>query len=130
MTSQHLELERKYEVDAALAWVDLSGLPGVTGVAAPEVVSLRATYYDTERLDLARAKVTLRRRTGGSDAGWHLKLPAAAGGRVEHGEPLGDDDASVPASLVELTRMWTRGRELRPVATLSTERTVHRLLGD
>ena len=50
MTSKHLELERKYEVDAALAWVDLTGLPGVTGVAAPEVFSLRATYYDTERL--------------------------------------------------------------------------------
>ena len=49
---------------------------------------------------------------------------------MEHGEPLGDDDGSVPASLVELTRMWTRGRELRPVATLSTERTVYRLLGD
>ncbi len=130
MTSKHLELERKYEVDAALAWVDLTGLPGVTGVAAPEVFSLHAIYYDTERLDLARAKVTLRRRTGGSDAGWHLKLPAAAGGRLEHGEPLGDDDGSVPESLVELTRMWTRGRELRPVATLSTERTVYRLLGD
>jgi CHAD domain-containing protein len=134
MTSQHLEVERKYEVDPGLPWVDLTGLPGVSSVAPPEAFSLRATYYDTDRLDLARVGITLRRRVGGSDAGWHLKVPAdrathGAGGRLEHGVPLGDDDEPVPASLADIVRPYVRGRQLRPVATLDTERTVYRLVG-
>ncbi len=134
MTSQHLEVERKYEVDPGLGWVDLTGLPGVTAVAPPEKFSLAATYYDTDRLDLARAKITLRRRTGGTDAGWHLKMPASTGrgpggDRLEHTEPLGDGDEDVPKPLRAIVRAYVRGRELRPVATLDTERTVYRLIG-
>ena len=134
MTSQHLEVERKYEVEAGLPWVDLTTLPGVSAVARPEVFSLKATYYDTDRLDLARANITLRRRVGGADAGWHLKLPASAGkgsggARLEHGVPLGEGDQGVPGSLAALVRPYVRGRELRPVATLDTDRTVYRVLG-
>ena len=33
--------------------------------------------------DLAARGITLRRRTGGSDAGWHLKLPAGPDSRTE-----------------------------------------------
>ena len=54
----------------------------------PIVLHLRATYYDTRHLDLVNAKVTLRRREGGIDDGWHLKLPAGAGARREIGVPL------------------------------------------
>ncbi len=135
MTSQHLEVERKYEVDAGLAWVDLTGLPGVTSVTPPETFSLRATYYDTDRLDLARAKITLRRRVGGTDEGWHLKMPAgpskASGAdRMEHAEPLGDTDEDVPQNLRAMVRAYVRGRQLHPVAQLDTERTVYRMLGE
>ena len=134
MTSQHLEVERKYEVDPRLAWVDLTGLPGVRSVTGPESFSLHATYYDTDRLDLARAKITLRRRVGGTDEGWHLKLPAGSakgsvGDRTELAEPLGDGE-EVPPTLRAMVRAYVRGRTLRPVARLDTERTVYRLLGE
>ena len=50
---------------------------------------LSATYYDTADLRLLRSRMTLRRRRGGSDAGWHLKLPAGADSRDEVRHPLG-----------------------------------------
>ena len=34
----------------------------------------------------------------------------------------------LPAALIDLVRAWVRDRELRPVATLSTARTVHLLV--
>src|SRR5664279_1166233 len=106
MTSEHQEIEQKYDVDESAAWVDLALLPEVTGVGKPDVSSLEATCYDTDRLDLMRAGITLRRRTGGSDAGWHLKVPSGAGDRVERGEPLGDGGEAVPPPLVDLIGAW------------------------
>ncbi len=129
MTSEHLEIERKYDVAPDLPWVDLSSLPGVRSLADPAVKHLDATYYDTDTLALTRAGITLRRRTGGSDAGWHLKVPAAAGARTEFGEPLERHEAP-PAALVDRVRVHVRDHELRPVARLESRRTVHKLLGD
>jgi CHAD domain-containing protein len=131
----HLEIETKLEVNADAQLpeplqskaVRRSGLTS----AEPTVVhELDATYYDTDNLDLLRSKVTLRRRTGGEDAGWHLKLPsgaAAPGARTEVQLPLGRGTA-VPPELVDLIRGTARGRELKPVARLQNQRTVLRLL--
>ena len=71
------------------------------------------------------------RRTGGTDEGWHLKLPAADGNRQELHEPLGDSADEVPASnsrsrVAEVTG----GRPLAPIAQLDTERTVVTLIRD
>ena len=63
----------KFSVDDGFAMPDLS-LTGARVVRQP-AVNLAATYFDTEDLRLARFGVTLRRRTGGTDEGWHLKLP-------------------------------------------------------
>ena len=54
----------------------------------PPVQALDAVYFDTPGKDLARNRITLRRRTGGPDAGWHLKLPE--GTRRPHRDPRAD----------------------------------------
>lgn len=37
--------------------------------------AMEAVYFDTADLDLLRLGVTLRRRPGGENAAWHVKLP-------------------------------------------------------
>ena len=81
MAVEHLEIERKFDVDEGFAMPDLAGLPGVSEVREPVEHALEAAYYDTPDLRLARARVTLRRRTGGTDAGWHEKLPVTGARR-------------------------------------------------
>ncbi|MGH3475825.1 MAG: CHAD domain-containing protein, partial [Nocardioidaceae bacterium] len=90
---------------------------------------LDAVYFDTADLALARGRITLRRRTGGHDAGWHLKLPAGTSGRQEVRLPLGRARKHPPRELRTATLAFTRGADLAPVAMLRTSRTVHRLLG-
>jgi hypothetical protein len=124
-----LETEQKYEVDPDFTMPDLGGLGGSDVTAPPETQLLVARYYDTGDLRLAAAGVTLRRRTGGPDAAWHLKLPAGADTRREVHAPLGSGADGVPPGLAELVAAWTDGRPLRPVATLQTRRTVWRITG-
>ena len=73
------ETERKYELADGVELPGWAGLAGVEALVGPEEQALEAVYFDTEDLRLARAGVTLRRRRGGHDAGWHLKLPVGAG---------------------------------------------------
>ena len=67
---------------------------------------LRAVYLDTRDLHLVRHRITLRRREGGADAGWHLKLPRPDGTRLEVHAPLGDGPGRlrVPQTLREELR--------------------------
>ena len=133
---RYLEIETKLEAEATFQVPPLADHPrlrelGAASVTAPAERELDAVYYDTDRLDLLHARVTLRRRTGGDDAGWHLKLPAGAGARTELRLPLsgngsGGDD--VPDGLAELVRGAARGRPLRPVARLRTRRTARHVL--
>jgi len=64
----------------------------------------------------------LRRRTGGTDAGWHLKLPAGPDTRTEMREPLGPAGGDVPDPLRTRVRAIVRGRPLAPIAVVSTTR--------
>ena len=75
-----LEVERKFAVGAGFALPDLSTVPGVAAVTGPQTYHLTAIYLDTPGLDLAAAHITLRRRCGGSDDGWHLARLAAVPG--------------------------------------------------
>lgn len=122
----HHEVERAYAVGADDALPDLGALPGVATVTEPATAHLVATYLDTVDLALVRAGVTLRRRTGGSDEGWHLKVPAGDG-RDEVHRPLGTAQ-HVPSALERTVLGWTRGRPLTPVAVVETERTTRLLL--
>ena len=133
------EIERKYD-PAAGGTAALKAVKAMTGTAGVADVSqqagqlLDAVYYDTADLRLIGAGITLRRRTGGEDAGWHLKLPAGADTRDEirlplaapGGEPTADAvsgtvgkraaalraraDSAVPEELTALVRARTRAR--------------------
>lgn len=125
--AREVEHERTYEVP------DGAGVPfgpdGDHRVREVRAVRLRAGYLDTERLDLRRRGVTLRRRTGGDDEGWHLKLPVGGDRRLEVRLPLGPGGTDeVPQALLEEVRALVRDRPLRLVATLTTERTEHHLV--
>lgn len=132
--TRQIEIETKLELDADTALPALSrrkrlAAVGVAGVAEPVIHHLDAVYYDTDRLDLLRSKITLRRRTGGSDAGWHLKLPAVEGARTEIGLPLSaGEDGAVPVEIGNLVLGAARGRPLAPVGRIVNERTVRHLL--
>ena len=126
---EQIETERKYDVDAGFVLPDLAGSGGAVTMAPPEVQQLAATYYDTDDLRLIAAHITLRRRTGGEDAGWHIKLPVGGDTRREVHFPLGPSGHSVPGEIAAEVARWSGGAPLRPVARLETRRTVTRLLG-
>ena len=128
----HLETEQKYDADADFVLPELGSLPDLGGrrPAKPRRIYLSATYFDTEDLALIQHKITLRRRVGGDDEGWHLKLPVRKDTRQELHAPLGEGtDGSVPARLKAKVEEITAGHHLRPVAILDTERTVVTLPG-
>lgn len=120
------EIERKFE-GPGLSPGAFSGLTAVHRVTGPEHASLDATYYDTSDFRLARAGITLRRRSGGTDAGWHAKLPRATEHRTELAVPLSRSPDQVPAELADLLRARTGDRPLRPCAHIVTERNTWQL---
>ena len=130
MAESRKETERKYDVPPS---VDASWLPDLTGVDGIEAArdggtsELDAVYYDTADLRLHGSSATVRRRTGGSDAGWHLKLPLPGGDREEIAEPLSD---GIPDTLRDMALSRTRGAELMPVARIRTSRHVQELVGE
>jgi len=132
------EVEAKFRVHAPFRLPELSGdVTGITAVDDPVARELRAVYWDTSDLRLAREGITLRHRSGeGHGDGWQLKLPvqeagvpdASTGVREELHEN-GTDDA-VPAALQELVTVQVRGAVLGPVATLVTARSTYLLRGN
>jgi inorganic triphosphatase YgiF len=93
------------------------------------VRELDARYYDTEQFALARHGFALRRRTGGPDAGWHLKGPLVGGGRTEAHWPLGEP-GEVPAEVrAELARVVDAPLDaLVPIARIRNHRLAVQLL--
>jgi inorganic triphosphatase YgiF len=124
-----LEVERKFDVDEPFALPELMGLQGVAAVDAPVEHHLEATYHDTADLRLLRGRVTLRRRTGGTDDGWHLKLPAGTARRELHA-PLGRAVKNPPKGFLEPVTGLLRGAPTAPVAGLRTRRVVTVLRDD
>jgi inorganic triphosphatase YgiF len=128
----YVEIERKFDVDPGFELPDFRGVPGVAAVAGPVRYRLVATYLDTRDQRLAAHKITLRRRTGGSDEGWHLKLPGGdSDTRQEVRAPLGEgpaDGTRIPEHLAARVTEVTAGAPVVPVAVLVTERSVRRLM--
>ncbi|MFB6821953.1 CHAD domain-containing protein [Streptomyces virginiae] len=129
MADTKREIERKFEFSKAKS--ARRGVPDLTGTAAIAAVSdqgtvdLDAVYYDTPDQRLAADGLTLRRRTGGADEGWHLKLPVSPGVRDEIGAALSD---TVPPALAALVRSRVRGAGLQPQVRLLSSRHVSHLL--
>jgi CHAD domain-containing protein len=130
-TARYTEVERKFEVTATTLSPSFAGLSAVARVEQIPSQKLDAVYFDTPTRDLAARHITLRRRTGGADAGWHLKLPSGPDARTEVRAPLGDGDTSdgVPDELREIVLGIVRDKPLEPVARISTHRDVSVLYG-
>ncbi len=122
------EIERKYDLAADRPIPPLVPAGPVTNQADPRVDVLDATYFDTADFRLAQAGITLRRRLGGSDEGWHLKLPVGEDRREELRLPLAGKPDKVPGALAKLVRAHTLGAKLVQAAHLRTERTSYALL--
>ncbi|MCW2556118.1 MAG: hypothetical protein JWP55_82 [Mycobacterium sp.] len=123
--SRHTEIERKFAVTDTTVSPSFAGLTSVAKVERSPAQDLDAVYFDTPDRDLAAHRITLRRRTGGADAGWHLKLPAGPDARTEVRAPLGDaDHDTVPDELRDVVLAIVRRQPLAPIARISTTRTV------
>ena len=122
MGATHVEVEAKYDLEPGDPVPDLVGVAGVTSVEVAPDQQLVAVYHDTADLRLTAGRTTLRRRTGGSDDGWHLKLPLRDGQRLEVHRAPGRATSTVPAALAALVRAHTGSAPLAAVATLTTTR--------
>lgn len=127
--STHREFERKVRVTEDFRLADL---PSPSIGAPREQIDLRATYHDTDDLSLLRWGVTLRRREGGEDQGWHLKLPVPGSDGSQRDEvhlPLDAGDiGAVPAQFVHIVSPLIGERTLIPLVEVSTARTAYDLL--
>jgi CHAD domain-containing protein len=121
-----LEEERKYEVDPRFAVPDLTGcLPEGGQVVAKEPKYLRATYYDTADLRLARNGASLRFRRG-DELPWTVKLPTDVPG-IRNEISRAGAPGTVPGELIALVLSYTRGALLEPGAVVRTTRRVYDL---
>ncbi|HEY2372038.1 MAG TPA: CYTH and CHAD domain-containing protein [Gaiellaceae bacterium] len=112
MMETTVEYERKLEAPPGFELPDLGGEPLETRV-------FTSVYHDTADHSLARAGITLRRRTERGKSVWQLKLPVD-GARIEIEEPGGP--AGPPDGLRGLLRAHERRGNLAPVAELRTRR--------
>ncbi|MDP4015166.1 MAG: CYTH and CHAD domain-containing protein [Candidatus Nanopelagicales bacterium] len=128
------EVEKKLRIHALFRLPQLAGsVEGLSAVEPQPTRDLLAVYHDTSDLRLFRWGITLRRREGGHDAGWHMKLPVddeGQGVRDEIRLPLSAGEVGhVPAALSDIVIALTREAPLVPVAILRTERAPY-LLSD
>jgi CHAD domain-containing protein len=127
--TEQIEKETTFEGTGTLDPGILRRLPAVDRVRAEPAEELDAVYYDTPDLRLLAHGCTLRRRTGGHDEGWHLKLPGEGADRTEIQVPLPAGPAGeVPGELLRRVKAYARGAPLTPVAHLRTHRGRHALL--
>ncbi|WP_082369053.1 CYTH and CHAD domain-containing protein [Arthrobacter sp. ERGS1:01] len=107
---------------------NLVDMPGVERVGGPGLNRIATVYFDTATLTLAARGITLCRRTGGTDHGWHLELPAGGHRTRRIQAPLGSSDI-VPEELLYRVLPFIRGAVLMPVARIDTGRCTRRLYG-
>src|SRR5699024_5013115 len=123
--AKFLEANARFSVSQDLPTAVLTALPGIADISTTRSEALPASYYDTKDLRVTRAQITSRRRTGGHDDGWHMKLPSSAG-RTELHHELGeavDGVYTVPAQLLAHVRSINRNHPVEPIAQVDNQRT-------
>ena len=122
----HREVERKLRVHGLFEMPDLVAAGVAARAETSDAFVMNAVYHDTANLTLFRWGITLRRREGGSDAGWHMKLPVAGADGSSRDElrlPLDSGPVgAVPGGFVEVVAPLLREQPLTALVTLSTER--------
>lgn len=121
-----LEEERKYEVDAGYRLPDLTECVPEGGrliVRPPQ--KLRATYYDTTDLRLARSGASLRYRRG-DDEPWTVKIATEVPG-IRNEISMAGSPSAAPERLLDLVTVYTRGAPLVPAVILNTVRQAYQL---
>ena len=119
------EREDKFEVDPDWVMPQLKRLVPDGGRLDQEVRTLDNTYFDTPGAGLRLFGVTLRRRVGGSETGWQLKVPS---GTARTELQTGSRAKTVPPVLAKSVVGLRAGERLGPVARMKTARTAYRVL--
>src|SRR5262245_53867223 len=71
-------IDTRYDADGELP--ALEGLPADVAAVEGSTGTWSETYYDSGTLRLNAAGIRLFRREGGTDPGWHLRVPTSTGG--------------------------------------------------
>jgi CHAD domain-containing protein len=125
MAQSYVERELKFDVEPGFVVPDIAGLLPAGGRTVTSTEQLRSDYFDTTDHALLRAHMTLRRRTGSTDAGWQLKVPSGA---FREEIRLDSGGHRVPEEFGRLLLGVGRGQPLKQIASVSTTRSVTRLL--
>ena len=131
MISEQLEREQKYDAATNYVLPALDGLDATStdadgGRVSGKTVRVDSVYFDTTDLDLLARGITLRCRTGDADNGWQLKVPTDDARTEIRLGPTGSH-TTVPKELAALVAGTRRGKALRHIVTIRTDRTVHRV---
>lgn len=122
-----MSIEREAKLSAApdVVLPDLHDVfPGIT-VGPSSLRRLKAVYFDTADLALARSGLTVRSRTGEPGPLWTVKLPEAGRGSVLSRREVAFEGpvGQIPLGALGLVLAYRRGHSLAPVATVRTTRT-------
>jgi CHAD domain-containing protein len=119
------EREDTFAVDPDWVMSQLKRLVPDGGRLDQEVRTLDNTYFDTPGAGLRLFGVTLRRRVGGSETGWQLKVP---NGTARTELQSGSRTKTLPSVLAKSVAGLQAGERLGPVAVVKTTRTASRVL--
>ena len=119
------EQEEKFEVDSDWVMPQLEELLPDGGEVSQDVRKLDNTYFDTPDAGLRLFGITLRRRVGGSETGWQLKVPSGtARTELQSSWPT----KTLPLPLATGVEGLLAGESLDAVASIVTTRTAFQLL--
>jgi inorganic triphosphatase YgiF len=119
------EQEDKYEVDSDWVMPQITDLVPDGGRLDQQVRELDSTYFDTPGAGLRVFGITLRRRVGGLETGWQLKVP---NGTARTELQSGSRAKTLPSALAKGVEGLLAGQRLDSVAAIMTTRTAYRVL--